>query len=218
MCRNQSLKREPLPKLSIHHSSMRRLRVCLLALLSACLVLLFCADTWLQDARVAPLAKQVLRLHILADSDSEADQANKLLVRDAVLALFAENLPADADRETAEAWAVQHVSLICETAEAVLRAQDCEDSVSLTVSDSYFPTRIYGGLVFPCGTYRALRIVIGSGRGHNWWCVLSPGLCLDTCSTMIYEQDSSASGPDEDPDIRYRSWIVDFFTELMQSF
>ncbi|MCD8077167.1 MAG: stage II sporulation protein R [Lachnospiraceae bacterium] len=204
---------------------MRRLRACLLALLSASLILLYCADTWLQDARVAPLADQVLRLHILADSDSEEDQANKLLVRDAVLALFAESLSADTDRKTAEAWAVQHTALICETATEVLQAQGCEDSVTLTVSDSYFPTRIYGSQVFPCGTYRALRIIIGSGSGHNWWCVLAPGLCLDTCSTWIPEADSAseenASAPEAavkqsaEEDIQVRWWIADFVQALL---
>ncbi len=218
MYRNPCQKREPLPKLSAKHLMMRRLRACLLALLSACLILLYCADTWLQDAWVAPLADQVLRLHILADSDSEEDQTNKLLVRDAVLALFAGNLPADADRETAETWAMQHTDLICETASAVLSAQGCTAPVSLTVSDSYFPTRTYGGLIFPCGTYRALRIVIGSGSGHNWWCVLSPGLCLDTCSATIFDSDQDTPGQAEEIDIQYRSWIADFVTGLMQRF
>ncbi len=118
----------------------------------------------------------VLRLHILANSDSAADQALKLRVRDALLPLFA----AAASYEDARAFVLDHGAALLQTSEAVLAAGGASYGAQLLLGVSDFPDRTYNGVPFPAGTYDALQVVLGDGAGHNWWCVLFPPLCVVT--------------------------------------
>ena len=127
----------------------------------------------------------VLRLHIIANSDSPRDQAAKLAVRDAVLPL----LQAADSEETAEETVKIGAKDILSAARAALAANGCSQSVRLFLGDFPFPRREYAGVVYPAGTYRALRIVLGNGAGQNWWCVLFPPLCLTTFSEETDEPD-----------------------------
>ena len=124
------------------------------------------------------LAEQVLRLHVVANSDTDADQALKLLARDAVLARAAELLDGAGTRQDAEAALAGHLDSLAQAASAALAAEGCGDSVSVSITDEWFPTKAYGAFSLPAGRYRALRVVIGEGAGHNWWCVVFPPLCL----------------------------------------
>lgn len=124
------------------------------------------------------LRNSVLRLHILADSDSESDQQLKLMVRDALLD-HSEEIFGDADSlEDAEANAQEKLGLIEEIAEETLRENGCTDKVSAELADMHFDERVYGDITMPAGNYRALRVTIGSAQGRNWWCVMYPPLCL----------------------------------------
>lgn len=124
------------------------------------------------------LRSSVLRLHILADSDSKSDQQLKLMVRDALLD-DSEEIFGDADSlEAAEANAREKLALIEAVAEETLRENGCNDEVSAEVTDMYFDERVYGDITMPAGDYRALRVTIGSAQGRNWWCVMYPPLCL----------------------------------------
>lgn len=123
------------------------------------------------------LSCEVLRLHIIANSDSEADQALKLKVRDALLEQSA-CWAGDGSREQMEAQMCANLSEIETLCETVLRENGCVYAVRAAVEDREFPTKTYGDVSLPAGTYRALDITIGSGEGHNWWCVLYPPLCL----------------------------------------
>lgn len=119
-----------------------------------------------------------IRLHVLAEDDGEAAQALKLEVRDACL--FATRaLLADCDSPDA-AWASLNENIELVALAARLRARVCGYSGEVRAETGVFdfPERRYGGLVVPAGEYRALRVVIGAGEGHNWWCVLYPSLCL----------------------------------------
>ena len=118
----------------------------------------------------------VLRLHILANSDSEEDQAVKLRVRDALLPLF----KAADTYEDARSFVLSHGAALLETCRAVLTAAGVPYGAQLLLGVSDFPDRTYGGVLFPAGAYDALRIVLGDGAGHNWWCVLFPPLCVVT--------------------------------------
>ncbi|WP_297956789.1 stage II sporulation protein R [uncultured Ruminococcus sp.] len=126
--------------------------------------------------RLDRLRGSVLRLHILADSDSREDQRLKLRVRDALLGsgIFSS---ADSLSE-AEAIAEERLDDITDIAEEVLRENGCSDKVTAELADVDFGDRVYGGLTMPRGRYRALRIKIGRAEGHNWWCVMYPPLCL----------------------------------------
>ena len=127
---------------------------------------------------VKALEDSVFRLHILANSDSEADQTLKLKVRDAVLAEVPELFGDCQSKAEAEAAAAENLPQIVETAKRTLRENGCEYDVSAQICEMHFDDRTYGNIVMPSGKYSALRITIGNAKGKNWWCVMFPSLCL----------------------------------------
>lgn len=122
------------------------------------------------------IASNVIRLHIIANSDSKYDQDLKLKVRDSVLEYMQNNNFTN----RVEAYNSTKLSLdsIKKVAQQTLIKNDCFDDVTISLGDSYFPTKHYGNLSFPAGVYSALKITIGNGEGHNWWCVMYPTLCF----------------------------------------
>ena len=126
----------------------------------------------------AEIYESVIRLHVLAASDSEEDQADKLAVRDALLPLAAEVLADCATRAEAAARLEALLPTLEERAEETLRLRGAEDSVTVVLGQERYPTRAYEGFCFPSGEYLSLRVRIGEGAGQNWWCVLFPSLCL----------------------------------------
>ena len=125
----------------------------------------------------------VIRLHVLANSDSDSDQREKLAVRDAVL-LYTEALLSECEtREDAIREINAHLSEIEDVAEARLAAEGSDAPVSVTFGVESYPTRQYESCCFPSGDYLSLRVLIGDASGKNWWCVLFPSLCLSAAST-----------------------------------
>ena len=120
----------------------------------------------------------VLRLHVIANSDCSADQQLKLMVRDAVLErgaqLFDGTVTADEARRKIE----PHKAELEAAAREVIERAGYDYPVSVNVVNEYFATRCYGSLTMPAGRYTAVKVVIGEGAGHNWWCVMFPPLCL----------------------------------------
>lgn len=129
-------------------------------------------------AQCSEVRQSTIRLHILANSDSEADQALKLLVRDAVLTQTADVFGGAQEKEQTIALAQSNIGRITTVAEKTLRENGCNDSVTVQVVNMFFETRQYGNVVMPAGQYDAVRILIGAGAGHNWWCVMFPPMCL----------------------------------------
>lgn len=123
------------------------------------------------------LSDRVVRLHVLANSDSEEDQALKLKVRDRVLAYTEPILEGSADRREAEALLRGQLLELERVAQEEIRANGYDYEVSARLEDTAFPTREYEGFHLPAGRYLALRLVIGEGAGKNWWCVVFPPLC-----------------------------------------
>lgn len=150
------------------------------------LLLCFCVTVLLAAAVIGalPLAgeetvyENVVRLHVLADSDEAEAQALKLLVRDAVLQYLHEASEQAEDADTACLLYEQRLPGIRETARRTLLENGCDLPVRVTLTDEPYPDRTYGGYTFPAGTYHSLRVMIGSAQGRNWWCVLFPPLCL----------------------------------------
>ena len=135
------------------------------------------------------LAQEVLRFHVLANSDSDGDQELKLEVRDAVLAYMDENMPKAESAEDTERWARAHIDEIEEVGRAVVAGAGADYPVSAAVTTCWFPDKSYGDITFPAGNYEALRIEIGAAEGHNWWCVLYPGLCfMDTVNAVVPDE------------------------------
>ena len=123
------------------------------------------------------MAGEVLRFHVLANSDTTADQNLKLDVRDAVLAAFGEKLEGCTTKGESMALLAAYKEEIRQTAAAEIARQGYDYPVSVSLVREDFPEKTYGNLVFPAGVYDAVRIEIGEAQGHNWWCVLYPQMC-----------------------------------------
>lgn len=127
----------------------------------------------------AAIYDNVLRLHVLANSDSSEDQALKLEVRDRILeetaTLFKDCKTKDEAREAVES----NLDKIREIAEQTVREAGYEYGVSVSLGEEEYPTKNYEECCFPAGEYLSLRVMIGEAEGENWWCVLFPPLCLD---------------------------------------
>lgn len=157
------------------------------------LVLLFSACTGIRALGVdAELYDRILRLHVIADSDSDADQAVKLKVRDAVLELLGDEMEASPDLEQARSAAERLMPEAERVARQVLRENGFSYGAAVTLGYEYYPTRNYGSFSLPAGRYLSYRIVLGSGEGHNWWCVLFPALC--TAPAEQQEDEFVAAG------------------------
>ena len=121
---------------------------------------------------------KVVRLHVLANSDSEEDQAVKLKVRDAILAITVPLLQNCETKEEAVTLLEENQTLFVEAAKAVLQEEGFDDTVSIEMGLEEYPTRTYDSLCFPAGEYISMRVSLGTGEGQNWWCCLFPPLCL----------------------------------------
>ena len=124
----------------------------------------------------------VVRLHVLANSDTDEDQALKLLVRDEVLRVTAPLLQGCTSREQAQRILDEHSDEIVAAAQAIVREQGYDYPVSVLLGREEYPTRSYENCCFPSGSYVSLRVCIGKAEGQNWWCVLFPPLCLSAAS------------------------------------
>ena len=118
----------------------------------------------------------VIRLHVIANSDGARDQELKLKVRDAVLDVVS-SLPEASDKQSAEAAIRGSGGKIKDAATDALRENGCLDDVAVFFDTESYPIRYYEGYSLPAGEYTSLRVVIGEGAGHNWWCVLFPPIC-----------------------------------------
>lgn len=131
------------------------------------------------------LADQVLRLHVVANSDSEADQTVKLQVRDAVLEQAQPLLAGVDSSQGAEEALTPYLDVLQAAARQTLDAAGMDDAVTVSITDQWFPTKAYDGFALPAGQYRALKVVIGEGAGQNWWCVVFPPLCLASVTEEV---------------------------------
>ncbi len=155
------------------------------------------------------LTEHILRLHVLAASDDDTDQAHKLLVRDAVLTLMTPYMNEATTKEDAISLINEHMDEIVEVSNAALAKAGDENTVSVTISREYFPVKTYGDLTFPAGEYDALRICIGEADGHNWWCVMFPSLCLLDASTISVNDEALDKLADDLSEETYNSLFVD---------
>ncbi len=140
-----------------------------------------------------PLNKSVLRLHVIANSDSIADQALKLQVKDAVVEMMKKEFTGIDDMEEARQTALMDIPDIKRTVEAVIKDNGYDYPVQVALGEYQFPTKSYGNLVLPSGDYQAVRVTLGAGGGKNWWCVLFPPLCMVSTS----DQGLSLRSPEE---------------------
>ena len=132
------------------------------------------------------LAEQVFRFHVLANSDSEEDQALKMKVKEAIIAYMKQELPESNSVETTKKWARENLVQIEQVAAEIIAEEGYDYSVKAEVTTCDFPDKTYGDITFPAGEYEALRIEIGQAKGQNWWCVLYPNLCfIDSVHAVV---------------------------------
>ena len=164
---------------------LKRIGICLL---TVCLVWGF-----LIVADKQTLQNELIRLHVVAASDSEYDQALKLQVRDAVVNSLQENMQNVADAAQAKAYLQENLPKIEALANRVLREAGCSDVAIVSLQLEEFSTRYYDTFTLPAGIYEALRITIGEGAGHNWWCVVFPTLCVGA-TVEEFEETAQCAG------------------------
>lgn len=181
------------------------------ALLALCLTLLW--GTW-ASARQRSIAAGLVRLHVIAVSDDEAEQALKLRVRDAVLAYLRPKLAGTRDAARARELLAGELPGIAGAASAVSEGR----TVRVSLGPEDYPARRYGDITLPAGRYESLRVILGEGRGRNWWCVVFPTFCMDAVEeeelrSVMSREDYSLISGEQGYELRF--WLVDRWGELM---
>lgn len=124
------------------------------------------------------IRSDVLRLHVIANSDSSVDQNLKLRLRDYILEEGEDIFDGSVNVENAVKKIEPKLAELENSAETFVKNAGFDYDVKITLSNEYFTTRTYESVTLPAGKYLALRVVIGSGEGHNWWCVMFPPMCV----------------------------------------
>lgn len=124
------------------------------------------------------IASQIIRLHVIANSDETADQTLKKEVKDRVVTYLRSKMNQAASIQAARQVICQEMDALKEIAEKKIRQEGYDYPVTVSLGTTYFPVKEYGDMAFPAGDYEALRVQIGKSKGRNWWCVMYPSLCL----------------------------------------
>ena len=146
----------------------------------------------------AKIYDDTLRLHILANSDSEEDQELKLTIRDRLLSKYGDKLKACGDVGSAILGAKSMIPSMEEDAKAWILEQGYDYSVKITLTEEWYDTREYEDFTLPKGVYTSLRVIIGNGDGKNWWCVMYPPMCLELASEDAPTDDGVINYSDEE--------------------
>lgn len=171
------------------------------------------------------LSKGLIRLHVIADSDGDAEQLVKLKVRDAVLDSIRQDLAGITDMEEARAYLQQNLPKLQRIADKTLKQAGFQETTVVTLCREAFDTRYYDTFSLPAGVYESLRVVIGEGAGKNWWCVAFPSLCLPMDGQRM--EDAAAAGGfskaltntiQEEPGYEIRFFLLDALGELEKKF
>ncbi len=166
------LKSNPLSK-KIENIVKLAVIVLILSVLAAWIV----SSIYAEDVN-AGLSQNLIRLHVIANSDSDADQALKLQVRDAIIEYMKGKLANSKDINETKNIINNNLRNIEKISQEVISKNNFSYSVNAAMGNYDFPTKVYGDISLPAGRYEALRVVIGEGAGANWWCVLFPPLCF----------------------------------------
>jgi stage II sporulation protein R len=193
---------------------MKRMEIaCLLGMAGALMI-----ATWGQDVQTrSALEQDVLRLHILANSDSAEDQLLKYAVRDAILekgSVYFQQMTSCADAKATAAGCLPQLE---EIARETVAEKGYDYAVTATLSKTVFDERVYENFTMPAGVYDAVRICIGAAEGQNWWCVMYPPLCVPAASTDDAFSEEEAEMLRQPEKYRFRLKCVDWFQSLWNS-
>ncbi len=192
--------------------------------ISALTALLFCIlVTAAFDNACSGIRENVLRLHVIANSDSPEDQSLKYEVRDAVLREGKDAFVGAENSAEAQEKIRRQLLLIRQTAQQTVESSGYAYDVRVELARSYFPTREYEGVTLPAGYYKAVRVIIGQGKGKNWWCVMFPPLCLPAAARDEVRLEDILG--DRERNIVYsenkykiRFWLVEKYYEVKENF
>ena len=191
--------------------SLRKWEIALL--LALCFTLL--AGPW-AGAASHRVSEGLVRLHVIAASDDATEQAIKLDVRDAVLSYLEPKLDSAADIAGAEALIEANLDGIAAAAESSAQGRE----VNVTLGEEYYPTREYDTFSLPAGRYQSLRVTLGEGAGHNWWCVVFPPLCLTAAeSEAAFEEldgETRAIISSDGGGVQFKFRLLELWGELME--
>ena len=191
--------------------SLRKWEIALL--LALCFTLL--AGTW-AGAASSRVSEGLVRLHVIAASDDATEQAIKLDVRDAVLSYLEPKLDSAADIAEAEALIEANLDGIAAAAESAAQGRE----VNVTLGEEYYPTREYDTFSLPAGRYQSLRVTLGEGAGHNWWCVVFPPLCLTAAESEAAFEDldgeTRAIISSDGGGVQFKFRLLELWGELME--
>ncbi len=167
------------------------------------------------------IRKEVLRMHVIANSDSAEDQAVKLKVRDAVLEAGKDLFDGSLTADEAENVLASDKQALQNAAETVLRENGFSYGVRVEIGRDFFNTRTYDGKVtLPAGEYEAVRVILGEGKGQNWWCVMFPPLCLPAAEAQADIGDvlpeNEAEITERNPRYEARFKIIEIFEKLAE--
>lgn len=181
------------------------------ALCALCVSLL--TGVW-AEARQQSISASLVRLHVIAASDEQAEQELKLRVRDAVLEYLEPKLRGVESAAEAQEIIGSDLEGIGRAAAAVSEGR----RVTVSLGEERYPTREYAAFTLPAGRYESLRVILGEGQGHNWWCVVFPPLCLsaaecEQAQQVMSQEDYALITGEEDYEIRFR--LVELWGELV---
>ena len=186
--------------------------------LIACIFCIACSALFSFGEECSFIRENTLRLHILANSDSPADQALKLKIRDAVLSCSGELFSGCDTRQKMISAAQEQLPKIQQVSEQTALHNGYELPVTVSVTDMFFETRRYDHVILPAGTYTAVRSELGAAAGKNWWCVLYPPLCVSAAQTGFTEEEAQISDSllqqDALPRYRARLAVVEWWETL----
>lgn len=174
------------------------------------------------EAECNEISNEVFRIHILANSDSQADQNLKLKVRDEILAYSEELFNSANSKEEAEKIVQENLAEIIAVAQKKVYDEGYDYKVNAEITNMYFTTRYYEQFTMPSGMYDALRVTIGEGEGQNWWCVMYPSICLS--ASIESDEKAKESFTDNQYDIvssgeyQYRFKVVEIFEKITSFF
>lgn len=164
------------------------------------------------------LSTKVLRLHILANSDSAEDQSLKLNVRDKIIEKSGDFLNTATDKASAQSLTAENLDNIREIAEQEVQNRGYSYPIKVQITKMYFPTRNYGNTTLPAGHYDTLRVLIGEGKGKNWWCVIFPQMCLGSVKnsaaidSVFSNSEKKIINSSENYEIKFK--VVEWFYAL----
>lgn len=138
------------------------------------------------------IADDIIRFHVIANSDSDEDQQLKIKVKDALVKSLSPYLKDAKSKDEAECILMDKLPLIKNVAKKTIKDSGFTYSISVSLASTYFPMKVYGDYVFPPGTYQALKVEIGEAKGKNWWCVMFPPLCFVDETYAIVDKDAEA--------------------------